>query len=724
MDTQQYWLALKRRWLPASIVFVSISIISAATLVIQKNIYEAEGRIRFTRGDRTTALTGVGKELGQVDPLIDTSNPMTTEIEVIRSVPIIQATIRQLDLRDQAGEVLSRRLFLRNLSLISTRGADILQVFYRDDDSARAKAVVDTLMQAYLKNHLQENRAEVIAARKFIEQQLPEAEASVQEADAALRKFQERNHVAALDEEKRATVSAIEDLRRRVAEAKSELANASAQSATFGKQLDMNAQEAIVVTTLSQSPGVQEALKQFQGIESQLAIESVRFQDDSPIIRRLQERRANVATLLNARVTQTLDGKPMQAGLNLQIGELKASLAGDLARAEVRRMGLANQVAALTNAQEFYQQRISALPRLEQEQRELIRRLEAAQTTYSLLLQKLHETRVAENQNVGNARIVQQAFIADKPVSPRPLLYLATGGIFGLLLAIATALTLEAKDKAIRTVKEARDLFGFTLLGIIPSYRSLEKGNYPPGETDPSVPDVIVKQAPNSPISEAYRMLQANLKFLSSDRSLKTIVVTSSVPNEGKSVVSANLAMARAQLGHKVLVIDADMRHPCQHLIWDLLNDTGLSNLIVEQIDPQAAIKNVAPNLDILTAGVIPPNPTALLDSQRMSHLIEQFAANYDLVIIDTPSLNVVADVPILGKMADGVLFVTRPGVVDEVNATFAKERLEQSDQKVLGQVINGVIHENEPYSYYYFNGDVVTENSGSKKSSFRGARS
>jgi capsular exopolysaccharide synthesis family protein len=218
-------------------------------------------------------------------------------------------------------------------------------------------------------------------------------------------------------------------------------------------------------------------------------------------------------------------------------------------------------------------------------------------------------------------------------------------------------------------------------------------------------------------------MLQANLKFLSSDRLIKTIVVTSSVPNEGKSVVSANLALARAQLGHKVLLIDADMRRPCQHQIWDLLNDTGLSNTIVEQFDPRTVIKNVAPNLDVLTAGVIPPNPVVLLDSQRMAALIDQFSNSYDLVVIDTPSLNTVADVPILGRMADGVLIVTRPGVVDEASATFAKERLEQSDQTVLGQVINGVIHDNEPYSYYYFTEDAIVEGTvPKKKKSLRGA--
>lgn len=724
MDIQQYCSALKRRWLPASLVFISVTAGAVGLLLLQADIYQSEGKIRFTRGDRATSLTGVGREMGQFDPLVETSNPMTTEMEVLRSVPIIQATIDKLKLKDHEGNVLTRRQFLRELSLNTTRGADVLQVAYKDENPDRAKAVVDTLMALYLKNHLRDNRAEVVAARQFIEDQLPEAETSVREADLRLRRFKEANQVAALQQQEQAAVAALEDFRRRVAEAKTELADADAQATEFNQQLKMNPQEGITMAALSQSHGVQEVLKQLQAVESQLAVERARFQDESPIVKNLKERKVNLEGLLQTRVTESVGNQPLSDQTNMQIGELRSALVGDFVRSEVKRQGLAEQVTALTNAEAAYQQRIAGLPRLEQEQRELTRRLEAAQSTYSLLLQRLHETRVAENQNVGNARIIQKAALLEKPIAPRPVLFLATGGIFAVLLAIATAQLLESKDKSIRTVKAARDIFGVTLLGIIPSYRNLARSSHSTWEVAPSASDVIVKHAPNSPISEAYRMLQANLKFLSSDRLIKTVVITSSVPNEGKSVVSANLALAKAQLGHKVLLIDADMRRPSQHQIWDLLNDMGLSNTIVEQIDPKTAIKNVAPNLDVLTAGVIPPNPVVLLDSQRMATLIAQFSADYDLVVIDTPSLNTVADVPILGRMSDGVLLVTRPGVVDEASAIFAKERLEQSDQMVLGQVINGVIQENEPYSYYYFTEDAIVEKTVSRKkrSSLRGA--
>jgi capsular exopolysaccharide synthesis family protein len=221
-------------------------------------------------------------------------------------------------------------------------------------------------------------------------------------------------------------------------------------------------------------------------------------------------------------------------------------------------------------------------------------------------------------------------------------------------------------------------------------------------KTVQAVPERQVRDLPTSIISEAYRMLQANLKFLSPDRQLKVIVVTSSVPKEGKSTVSTNVAVALAQLGSRVLLIDADLHHPQQHHIWDLTNEVGLSEVIVGQADLKKAVKEVIPNLDVLPAGVIPPNSLALLGSKRMNSLIEDFSKTYDLVIVDTSPLLLVADALTLSKMSDGILLVARPGVTDSASAKAAKEALDQSSQNVLGLVINGVIVENEPDSYFH----------------------
>ena len=223
---------------------------------------------------------------------------------------------------------------------------------------------------------------------------------------------------------------------------------------------------------------------------------------------------------------------------------------------------------------------------------------------------------------------------------------------------------------------------------------------------------------PYSAISSAFEMLQIGLNFTISDKKLGVIVVTSAVPGEGKSFVSSNLAIATAKLGRRVLIIDGDMRRPRQHKIWGLDNITGLSNILVNQAEIQNTVIQKLRNLDIMTAGTIPPNPIALLDSQRIVSLIQQARDSYDFIIIDTPASILAPDAQVLGKLADGILFVVRPGIVDSTTASNTKRILEQSGQHVLGMVVNDITSGDSygsHYHYHYYTQKVAKNNDSLK---------
>ena len=214
------------------------------------------------------------------------------------------------------------------------------------------------------------------------------------------------------------------------------------------------------------------------------------------------------------------------------------------------------------------------------------------------------------------------------------------------------------------------------------------------------MPKIVVRDYPSLPLSESYRMLQSNIKFLNSDTSVKSIVITSSAAGEGKSTVAANLAASMAQVGNKVLLVDANLHHPMQHYIWNTHNDNGLSNVIAEQLDPRMIMEEVLPNLHLITSGTMTPSPATLLDSQRMRMLIDYWSESYDFVIFDTPSLDLTADAPIMGRIADGVLLVVKPGSVERSQASFTKEILDQSGLNMLGLVFNGVAPQFDSRSY------------------------
>jgi len=700
INLQQYWFILKRRWLPGSAVLGFVLLFTALVTFLQKPVYQAQGELLFKKADTTSSLTGLGKEIGSLDSV--QSNPLDTEAEIIRSVAISQNVMTALNLKDKQGVPIKRKEFLKRLEVKSIKGTDVLELSFKSTVPQEAVAVVNQLMNFYLENNIRTNRAEATAARRFIEEQLPKTKDTVRQAEAALRGFKERNKIVALQEEAKSAVTVIADLESRIAKAQVDLTNANTRSDALQNQLGMNSQQATAISSLSQSRGVQKVLEDFQAIESQLEVERSRFQEDAPVIVNLKSKEALLKDLLQKRIKQVLGDQQQSVDGNLQIGELQQRLTSEFVNSEVERLVLTNQIAALANVNFNYKERANVIPQLEQSQRELEREVQAAQATYETLLKKLQEVRITEQQNVGNARIIQAALVPEKPVAPRKLLNLGLGGVVGVLLAVVTMLVLDARDTSLKTVREVRELLGYTLLGIVPNFEKIDKLGSRNRDLEPGIPKIPVKDDPRSLISETYGMLYANLKFLSSDKEVRVITITSAVPKEGKSTVCANLALAIAQLGFRVLLIDADMRHPSQHTVWELPNSLGLSNVIVEQIQLKTAIAQAMPNLYVLTSGLVPPNPLALLNSRRMASLIEDFSQTYDFVIIDTPPISAAADARILSAMTDGMLMVVQPKLVDSASAIAAKELLEQSGQNILGMVINAVIPENEPDSYFY----------------------
>jgi len=700
IDLHRYWFVLKRRWLPASAVLGFVLLLTAGFTFLQKPVYQAEGALLFKKANSTSSLTGLGREIGEFNSL--QSNPLDTEAQIIRSVSSVQKVISTLNLKDDRGVPLKPKDFLKRLDVKSIKGTDILQLSFKTTVPQEAAAAVNQLMKLYLEKNIRSNRAEATAARQFIEEQLPKTEATVRQAEANLRSFKEKNKIVYLQEEAKSAVGVIAELENQIGKAQVALTNAISRSAALQDKVGMNSQRAKTISNISQSAGVQKLLEELQAVQSKLEAERSRFQEESPIIVNLKSKESYLKNLLQTRVKDVVGEPPQPLEGNLQIGQLQQKLTEEFINSEVERLVASNQLAALNQITSSYKQRANIIPQLEQSQRDFERQVEAAQSTYATLLKKLQEVRITEQQNVGNAGISEPAIVPEKPVSPKKALNFGLGGVIGILLAVVSALVLDATDKSIKTVREARELLGYTLLGIIPNFEKLNKAGSHHRKLEQSIPKIPVRDTPRSLINETYGMLYANLKFLSSDQEIRVITITSGVPKEGKSTVSANLALAIAQLGLRVLLVDADMRHPSQHECWGLTNSVGLSNVIVEQIELKTAILEAMPNLYVLTSGVVPPNPLALLNSQRMASLIEDFSQSYDFVIIDTPPLSVAADARILSVKTDGILMVVQPKLVDSTSAIAARELLEQSGQNVLGMVINGVIPENEPDSYFY----------------------
>lgn len=700
IDLQQYWLILKRRWLVTATMIGSVFGVTALATFSQKPVYEAQGKLLLKQQSGASSLTGLSEKVGELSGLTNLSNPLETEAEVIRSNPLVQKIIDEFQLKDQRGEPLKIETFLKNLKVKGIRGTDVMELSYRSTNQQEAAAVINELMNSYLDNNIRTNRAEATAAKDFLRKQLPQIERTVVEAEVALRRFKDENQVISLQEEAKVGVEGLRNLSEEITKAQAELASVKNRSAGLQSQLELTTRQAVKLSTLSQSSGVQQLLTEYQKLQAEIAVTKTRFTDEHPTLQNLMRKEEALKQQLEKRVGQIVSSPESVPEKNLQIGELKQTLTAELVKSEVERLALVNQIEVLQKSFLSYHARMKVLPKLEQRQRALERKLQVGQSTYQQVFKQLQETEVIEQQKVGNARIISQALVPQKAVSPKISLNLALGGFLGVLLGAGTALLLEAMDKSLKNIEEAKRLLGYPLLGSIPQTGSKGKKNN--GESEEELP---ILNNPYSPACSAFEMLQTNLSFTVSDKELRVILVTSSCPGEGKSFVSANLAVTISQLGKRVLLVDADMRRPRQHSIWNLSNFIGLSNILVNQAQLRNTAQEALVTLDVLPAGTTPPNPLALLDSQRMNTLIKEATKEYDFVIIDTPPLTAVADALVVGKWVDGMLLVVRPGKVESGAVNTAKSLLEQAKVPVLGMVVNGVEVGSGYGGYYYSKG-------------------
>lgn len=293
--------------------------------------------------------------------------------------------------------------------------------------------------------------------------------------------------------------------------------------------------------------------------------------------------------------------------------------------------------------------------------------------------------------------VIQPGQAAKSPASPRPLLNLALGALIGLALGFGASLLRESLDLRIRSVEDVPDKDGVinVLGGIVFD---------PTADSNP----LIVHTSPKSTRAEAFRQLRTNIQFIEAAEGRKSIVMTSSIPSEGKSSTIANLAIAMADTGAKVLLIDCDFRKPKMHKFFSIEGAVGLTNLLIGQVKPSDVIQRWGrKNLDLLPAGQVPPNPSELLGSEAMKKFLLKAEKDYDVVLIDTAPLLPVTDAAILSKMTGGVAIVVAVGKTTKPQLSAALGHVDNVGGRVLGFVMNkiptkGVDAYRYRYSYKY----------------------
>ncbi len=315
------------------------------------------------------------------------------------------------------------------------------------------------------------------------------------------------------------------------------------------------------------------------------------------------------------------------------------------------------------------------------------------QQIYITSINNLETLKLTKAQNTPTVMQVESATKPNTPISPKPMQSTALGAAIGLLFTAAIIFLIEFLDDTLKTPDDIKDVLDVPVIGFI---GELKASHYKNNEAL----GTYVARNPRSPVAEAFRSLRTNLEYSSIDEPLRTVLVTSSGEQEGKSTVASNLAIAQAQSGKTVVLVDADMRRPKVHTHFGKPNRIGLSDVITGKLnieDVTKPIENIM-NLSIITCGTIPPNPAELLGSERMSKLLQELEDKFDYVVIDTPPM-IVSDPQILSTKVNGVIFVIIPGQTRALSAIRPIEELRRIDSRLLGVVANKIPRNRD---YYY----------------------
>ena len=705
VNIEGYFLKLKRRWFPAlSVLVLTVGATFFLSSFLEKT-YKSEGKILFKK-NTTNSLLELKENTNEFGSLLNNQTPLSTEKLRMTSEPVLQATIDRLKLENDEGEPLSIKELKDKLSIEIVGGTDVISIEYKDPDPIIASKVVNTLMDVYIKEQVRSNKSATANADSFITNTIPKIEDKLEGLESRLQGFYEQNQVVDLKEEKRNLVSEIGTLNRQISTVGAELQGKKAQANSLQNQLGLNLKQAIAANQLGSTPQVQSILEQLGSTETELSQERQRFNDNHPAVASLLEKKQNLKSQLRGLVNQYV-GAQISEGL-LQGGNFKENQLEKFINLKIEELSLQTELSSLYKYQQVYLDRAKQIPRLEKQEQSLLREVDSARSSYSKLLENKSDIDVLINQQTGNAEVIESGRVPEEGSTGRtPLLVL--GVLVGLFLSNITAILLEMQDRSLKTIPEIKQKFAYQVLGIVPL-----------DTLQDSQGGVVVQREPDSFISEIYRMIQTNIKFLPVEQQPKVILMTSSVPGEGKSTIAANLAAAMSQLGRKVLLIDGDLRKASQHHLWQQNNQVGIKDVITQKVPLAKVVSQPMKQLDLLTSGTIAPNPLALLDSQEMVELVAAARKEYELVIIDAPPLAITADVLTLSKLADGIVFISRPGIVEDESAQLARETIVNTNlsAKVLGMVINGVKpNEFDRYSYHakysknYFSGSTKNSN-------------
>jgi len=699
---------IKRKWLVFACLGTIFSVVAIATLRMTP-IYEARGTIEINKPDASLNFqNSTTFSLDYFDP-----TELETELKILQSDLLALQVVRELNLdrRPEFGGAAAPSSSLElapdpmqvdparasavlggfkgSLRVALVPNSRIIEVYYRSSEPQMAANVVNTLMQTYVENNFKGRFESTMQASDWLQKQLVDMQMKVETSQEKLVRYQKEHEILGIDEKQNITTSKLDELNKALTSAESERMDREA----LYRMVESGDPDAIVNSAVALT-------------------DAGSAQSPSQLLEALRARQAEIKIQAADLSTQFGPAYPKLAQLNNQLKEIDSQLTSEMRKITAKVKGqyltALQRENMLREALEKQKQEANKLNESAIEFNLLKRDAETYRTLYEGLLQKLKEAGVSAGLKSNNFRVVDGARAPQAPIEPNVPRNLLFAFVLGSATGIGLAFLLEGLDNTIRTTEQAQMVSGLASLGMIPlGSKSAREGSNPKRlviATSKEAVELVTQVRPQSQMAESYRALRTSLLLSNLGSPPKIIMVTSALPQEGKTTTSINCAVVLAQKGVRVLLIDADLRRPSIHKTLGMGPRSGLSNVLTGSTTLEQSITRTAilPNLFVLPAGTPPPNPAELLASANMKEVLTKLSEQYDHIVVDTPPSLSVTDAVVLSPRADAVVLVIRSGQTTKQSLRRSRDILAQVNAKVVGVLLNAVDLSSPDYYYYY----------------------
>jgi capsular exopolysaccharide synthesis family protein len=572
-----------------------------------------------------------------------------------------------------------------SLRVTAITGTDIIAIGYRDPRPQVARDVPNTIIEVYLKRNLDDHMEGTGRVTRWLASEMEGLKQQATDAQARLGQYLKEHNLIQTGPASGANAGQTDSLELdRLRVSNEQVATAQADRIVREAKLRLaESNDPDLVATVAPSSTLVTLRAELLSLTAQYSQLTTRYGPNFPRVRELHNQIASVQNQVDSEmrnVQQRIreEYKTSTHALDLMQGQLDK---------QMQQAYKLNQSAA---------------------QYALLRQdAESSRELYDQLQLKLKESNLAAGLNTASVTVIDEALLPLGPVSPDVQANVMIAAALGLLVGVLSAFILDSLDDTLRTTDDVELFSGLLSIGAIPHFQAAKAGRAEDLGEEPGERRRLVSiTAPASPTAEAYRALRSSILLSAIDNPLRTLVITSAFMSEGKSTLSANIAVMLAQRGERVLIVDADLRRSTLHLLFGLRRPAqGLTNLLSRQSDESVILHPVAqvPTLAYLPAGAVPPNPAELLASHRMAEMMRQWSDQYDRVIIDTAPILAISDSLAPAARADSVLLVVRAGVTRKKALMRTRELLRRVNAHLLGAVVNDVDMRKD--SYYNYSG-------------------